>query len=197
MTVWARSPAGTPSWMKTATWSVNGTSSSRHDSTHHFDQCRTPGGYSLPAVQLGPLDRRAGALSPGGAAHADIRRIPADPDRDHRRGQLLGLRFDPGHPRFHPAQLRRAADLSGHVADISQYFEVRGADLGANARDRVHRCLFRSLPCQIADVADHAVHDLHDPVLDLQHHPYYLVDSISGAQRDSQFDSDGDGGDRS
>src|SRR6186713_3378775 len=123
-----------------------------------------------------------GHLSAGRTAVAGVPAVPRRADRHDRGGELLRLQYHPDHPGLRAAELRGAAALAGHLADLSADAAVFPHHLGADAADRLHHRLLSRLLRPLADLADGAVPGLHHPVLDLEHHPHDLVDPVSRPQ---------------
>src|SRR5476649_2634289 len=129
------------------------------------------------------------------AACGGIPVLPGDSHYHHRGGELLRLHDDVNHPGLHPPELRGAAAVSGHLADLSADRRVRADHLGADVPDRLYARLFPGVPRPLGDVAAGAVPGLHDPVLDLKRHPHDLVDPVPWTQRARQPDAAADGPD--
>src|SRR4029077_16582678 len=134
-------------------------------------------------MKLDETSQFLGHLPAGRAAVAGIPAVPRRADRHDRGGELLRLQHDLDHPGVPAAELRGAAALAGYLADLSADAAVLPHHLGADAADRLHHRLLSRLLRPLADLADGAVPGLHHPVLDLEHHPHDLLDSVPRPQR--------------
>ena len=78
-----------------------------------------------------------------------------------------------------------------HADAVPEDRRVRADRLGDHAGDRLHRVVFPGVPRAQHALADGAVSAVHRAVLDLEHHPHDLVDSVPRAQRHLQSGAHG------
>jgi putative spermidine/putrescine transport system permease protein len=86
--------------------------------------------------------------------------------------------------------------LAGHLRCSSHTFKYAAITWALTLLIGFTVAYFLAFHVRSLTLADRAVPALHDPVLDLEHHPHDLVDPVSGPQRDRQFDADLLGRDR-
>ncbi len=127
-----------------------------------------------------------GFLYSGCSAPAGADRLLRDSTaHDHRR-ELLRVRRHQQRAGISVRQLRRVVLVADHPDAVPEDHRVRAHRVGHHAGGRFHGFLLSRLPCPQHPVADGAFSTVHGAVLDLEHHPHDLLDSVPRPQRDFQ-----------